>query len=127
MGLVGLVLLALTIVFFAIFSTTPQARRGEAFHIIIGFLEVLIINCLLIILLIILSISVWSSLSGLAYISLYGLGGLGVSQLLYVVPRSLFPRRHQRWARLKGVIAAAVIVALLNGGCWIVLGGLGSG
>jgi heme/copper-type cytochrome/quinol oxidase subunit 4 len=125
MALIGLVLLALVIIFFIIFST-PQARQAEGFQIISGVMEVLIVNLLLIGLLILLA-SLLSSSPGLANIPLYGLGGLGVLQLLYVVPRSIALNRRQRWARLKGVIAAAVIVALLNGGCWVMLGGVGSG
>jgi predicted transporter len=125
MALIGLFLLALAIMLFVAFST-PQARQGEALQIISGSMEVLGINFLLIALLILLA-SVLSSSPGLTNIPLYGLGGLGVLQLLYVVPRSIALNRRQRWARLKGVIAAAVIVALLNGGCWIMLGGVGSG
>jgi predicted transporter len=123
--LTGLFLLAMFIMLFIAFST-PQARQGEAFQIISGSMEVLGINFLLIALLILLA-SILSSSPGLANIPLYGLGGLGVLQLLYVVPRSLSLQRRQRWARLKGVIVAAVIVALLNGGCWVILGGIGSG
>ena len=127
MALIGVVLLALTIIFFTLFSN-PQARQGEAFQLISGFVEVLLVNCALITALIIL-LSLLSSISpsipGLANFPMYGLGGLGVLQLLYVVPRSLYLRRRQRWARLKGVIAAAVIVALLNGGCWIFMMGIG--
>jgi heme/copper-type cytochrome/quinol oxidase subunit 4 len=126
MALIGLVLLALVIIFFIIFST-PQARQGEAFHLISGFMEGLIINFLLIILLILLASLLSSAPGFLTHIPIYGIAGMGVLQLLYVVPRSLYLRRHQRWAKLKGIIAAFVIVALLNGGCWVMLGGIGSG
>jgi hypothetical protein len=128
MALIGLVLLALVIIFFIIFST-PQARQGEAFQLVSGFMEVLIANFVLIIALVILLgllSSIFPSIPGVVNVPMYGFGGLGVLQLLYVVPRSLYLRRHQRWARLKGVIAATVIVALLNGGCWVFLGGVGS-
>jgi hypothetical protein len=128
MALIGIVLLALTLIFFTLFSN-PQARQGEAFQLISGFMEVLIVNFALIIALIILLsllASIFPSIPGLANFPMYGLGGLGVLQLLYVVPRSLYLKRRQRWAKLKGVIAAAVIVALLNGGCWMFLGGIGS-
>lgn len=123
MALIGLTFLVLTVLFFiALF--VPRYRQREEFQVIIGFVEVLIINVLLIILLIILA-SFLASSGRFANISIYGLGGLGILQLFYVVPRSLFLKRRRRWARLKGVIAAAVIVMLLNGGCWIFMGGLG--
>jgi Na+/proline symporter len=118
-----LVLLALVIIF-----SSPQSRQGEAFQLVSGFMEVLIINFVLIIVLVILLgllSSIFPSIPGLVNIPVYGFGGLGVLQLLYVVPRSLFLRRRQRWARLKGVIAGAVIVALINGGCWFFMGGYG--
>ncbi len=123
MGLIALLLIPLIIIFFTIFAA-QQDQQGEAIQLIGGFLEVLIINFLLIVLLFVLA-AILSHLTALANISFYGLGGLGVLQLLYVVPRSLQLRRRQRWARLKGVIAGAVIVALLNGGCWVFLGGVG--
>ena len=121
MALIGLVLVALTIIFFTIFST-PQFWQSEMFQLISGFMEVLIINFMLIILLLLLG-SLFPSSSGAIFT--YGFGGLGLLQLLYVVPRSLYLRRRQRWARLKGVIGAAVIVALLSGGCWIFMMGGG--
>lgn len=124
MALIGLLLVAFTIVFFTVFST-QQDRQGESFQVISGFIEVLGINFLLIVLLVFLTI-VFSSSSSLVSIPLYGFAGLGVLQLAYVVPRSLFLKRRQRWARLKGVIGAAVIVALINGRYWVFLAGFGS-
>jgi Na+/proline symporter len=129
MGFIGLLLIALIIIFFTIFAA-QQDQQGEAIQLIGGFVEVLGINFLLIIALIVLLgllASIFPSIPGLVNIPMYGFGGLGVLQLLYVVPRSLYLRRRQRWAKLKGVIAGAVIVALLNGGCWFYLGGFGSG
>ncbi len=72
MGLIGLFLLALTIIFFTIFST-PQFWQSEAFQLISGFMEVLISNFVLIILLLLL-VSIFPSSSGA--IPMYGLGGL---------------------------------------------------
>jgi len=126
-ALIGLVLLALTVIFFTLFLN-PQGRQGEVFQVISGFVEVLLINCGLIIGLVVLLgtlASIFPLTPDLVNFPIYGLGGLGVLQLLYVVPRSLYLKRRQRWAKLKGVIAAAVIVALLNGGCWVFLGGIG--
>lgn len=123
MGLIGLLLIALIIIFFTFFAA-QQDQQGEAIQLIGGFIEVLIVNFLLIVLLGLLTI-LFSSSTRLAPLPFYGFGGLGILQLLYVVPRSLQLRRQQRWARLKGVIAGAVVVALFNGGCWVFLGGYG--
>jgi hypothetical protein len=71
MALIGLVLLALVIIFFIIFST-PQARQGEAFHLISGFMEGLIINFLLIILLILLASLLSSAPGFLTHIPICG-------------------------------------------------------
>lgn len=42
-------------------------------------------------------------------------------QLLYVIPRAIFLYRGGRRERIKGVLTGAVIVALVNGGCWLLL------
>ncbi|BAY24818.1 hypothetical protein NIES2100_46150 [Calothrix sp. NIES-2100] len=60
--------------------------------------------------------------------SYYGLGtiligsmGFFIWQLLYVIPLCIWLRRQQRLAMMKGVIIGAVITALLNGGCFLVI------
>ena len=45
----------------------------------------------------------------------------GLSQLFYVIPLVFWLKRRQRWGLMKGVIIGAVITALLNGSCWILL------
>ena len=44
----------------------------------------------------------------------------GLTQLVYVIPLVIWCRRKRYWGTLKGAIAAAVITALLNGGCWLI-------
>lgn len=46
--------------------------------------------------------------------------GIGISQLIYVIPVIFWARSKQKWGLMKGVIIGAVITALLNGGCWII-------
>lgn len=46
---------------------------------------------------------------------------IGLLQLLYIVPLIIWSIANQRWGFMKGVIIAAVITALLNGGCWLIL------
>jgi heme/copper-type cytochrome/quinol oxidase subunit 4 len=122
-GLLGLVLLALAVL--AILSFTifrgSQRQTEELTQLIIGVIEVLVIDFLLGVVFIVLASLFAQPLPTLATAFLAGIFGIGISQWLYVVPRSLKLRQQQRWARLKGVIIGAVIVVLLNGSCWILL------
>lgn len=45
----------------------------------------------------------------------------GLTQLFYVIPVVFWFRRQQQWGLMKGVIIGAVITALLNGGCFLLL------
>jgi hypothetical protein len=47
--------------------------------------------------------------------------GIGLLQLVYVIPVSLWLKQQGRFGLMKGVIIGAVITALLNGGCWLLL------
>ncbi len=48
-----------------------------------------------------------------------GLLGIGISQLIYIIPTIFYLKRKDQIALMKGVIIGAVITALLNGGCWL--------
>jgi hypothetical protein len=113
----GFVLFVSTILFLIAFSI-PRYRQSNVFQLISGFVEVIMANAFFFMLLLLL---VASFPSQVTIAALYSVGGIGLLQLLYVVPRSLVLRRQQRWSRMKGVIIGAVIVALLNGGCWVLL------
>lgn len=52
---------------------------------------------------------------------LYAVFGIGISQLLYVIPLIIRLKQRQEWGLMKGVIIGAVLTALLNGGCWLFL------
>ncbi len=47
--------------------------------------------------------------------------GIGLFQILYVIPVVLWLKRRQEWGLMKGVIIGAVLTALLNGGCWLLV------
>jgi hypothetical protein len=47
--------------------------------------------------------------------------GIGVAQLIYVVPAIIVLRRRREFAVVKGLIIGAIITALLNGGCWLLI------
>jgi hypothetical protein len=46
---------------------------------------------------------------------------IGLAQAIYVVPAIVVLSRRQQWGLMKGVIVGAVITALLNGGCWLLI------
>jgi hypothetical protein len=46
---------------------------------------------------------------------------IGLAQAIYVVPAIVVLSRRQQWGLMKGVIIGAVITALLNGGCWLLI------
>ncbi len=47
--------------------------------------------------------------------------GISITQLIYVIPTLILLRRRQQDALEKGVVIGAVITALLNGGCYLIL------
>jgi hypothetical protein len=47
---------------------------------------------------------------------------IGLIQLIYAIPLCLYLRRRRQWNWIKGVVIGACITALLNGGCWYLLG-----
>ena len=44
--------------------------------------------------------------------------GIGLSQLVYVIPLIFIFRRQRKIATMQGMLAGAGITFLLNGGCW---------
>ena len=59
------------------------------------------------------------NLSNIAVLLAIALLGIGIAQLVYVVPMIIWLYRQRKWELMKGVIIGAVITALLNGGCWL--------
>jgi hypothetical protein len=90
----GFVLFVLTVLFF-IALTIPRYRQSDIFQLISGFVEVIMTNAFFFMLLLLL-VSLFPSQITIA--ALYSLGGLGLLQLIYVVPRSLALKRQQRWS-----------------------------
>jgi len=52
-------------------------------------------------------------------ILLFSALGIGITQLIYIIPLIIRLVRQRNWGLMKGVIIAAVLTALLNGGCWL--------
>jgi hypothetical protein len=56
------------------------------------------------------------SLGGIFF---FPVGGIGIFQLIYIVPYAIKLKREGKFTRMKGLIIGAVIVTLLNGACWL--------
>jgi hypothetical protein len=53
----------------------------------------------------------------------YSIFGIGITQLLYMLPTIVYFQRKQRPEMVNGLIIAAAVTALLNGACWVALRG----
>ena len=89
-------------------SMMSGRRQRFSVQAIEGVLELLIMNILLLLLVAMLG----SSLNAQAKYVLGYLIRFHVIQLLYVMLRSLFLRRQQRWAKLKGLITGNILIVL---------------
>jgi hypothetical protein len=56
------------------------------------------------------------SLGGIFFLPV---GAIGIFQVLYIIPYAMKLKRQGKLARMKGLIIGAVIVALINGACWL--------
>ncbi len=59
-----------------------------------------------------------------SFLFIYLFYGIGLSQLVYIIPIAIRFYRRRQWGRMKGVIIGAVITALLNGGCFLAIQGM---
>ena len=91
-----------------------MSQRREFVQVIWGILILLGLNALAV------GISLAIASRGVQVAALYVVA-IGISQLLYVVPLCIWLKRKNRTSMMKGAIVGAVITALLNGGCWIIL------
>jgi hypothetical protein len=102
----------------------PQESTHQVLAFVFGFLEILGINFLFLCFVPLLFMAgnalpgIWV---GLTIIPTFAILGLGLTQLVYVLPRGIWLYRHGKASKLKGVIAAAILVMLLNGSCWLLL------
>ncbi|AFZ15304.1 hypothetical protein Cri9333_4523 [Crinalium epipsammum PCC 9333] len=94
-----------------------MTRRNEFLGVVLGILGVLGINLLVFILLLFYTINNYPIESTPPAF----LFGSCLYQLLYVIPAIIWLKREQRWGLMKGIIIGAVITALLNGGCFLML------
>lgn len=104
-----------------------MSRRNETRNIALGMLLLLgmhfvlfLLVCLVLVIISIVPTPISNNYRWLPLIFI-PTGGIGIFQITYVIPVSLWLKRQGRLGLMKGVIIGAVITALLNGGCWLLL------
>jgi heme/copper-type cytochrome/quinol oxidase subunit 4 len=97
---------------------------SPAAEMIIGAISTIVLNVGIAIAFIVigmLSASVYPPLFSIAFVAPF----VGLVQLAYILPICIYLQRRGRANWMKGIIIGACITVLLNGGCWILLGGGG--
>lgn len=63
-------------------------------------------------------------MSGYSFLYVFVVPGLLIAftQIIYLLPTILILKAKEEFDLMKGVIIAGVITALLNGGCWLMVG-----
>ncbi|MBD2441434.1 hypothetical protein [Nostoc sp. FACHB-110] len=106
---------------------SPSNNRNEIFQTILGIL--LLLGCHIIAMIIIFALGYLVALhyrsGSYAGLQVWIIGSLGFLfwQLLYVIPLCIFLQRKRLIAMRNGVVIGAALTALLNGGCFLMLGG----
>ena len=99
-----------------------MSERNDIPQLIIGILLVLVLNSFAVIILMsllsTLNVPIFSPIYTLVT---YAMFGIGISQLLYVIPLVIRFKQQRKWGLMKGVIIGAVLTALLTGGYWLLL------
>jgi hypothetical protein len=106
----------------AIFLTHTDMPSPELLRILAAIVLTSVINLLIMFLAIALSNGIFSPfpLSPIFYWTIYG---IGIVQLLYILPLIFWLYRQQQYAWMKGFIIGAILTALFNGGCYLLLTG----
>lgn len=112
---------------FRLFWRTIMSRRNEIGSIFLGILllvgmhgAVFLLAGLILVIISLVPTPISSNYLWIPLV-LYPTAGIGLFQVLYVVPVCLLLKRRGRFGLMKGVIIGAVLTALLNGGCWLFL------
>ena len=92
-------------------------QRDELRQVLIGVGLVLLMHLVAAIIFFIIA----SNSYALSNSAMLGIFGVGLSQFIYVIPTIVVTAIKRKFAIMKGVIIGAVITALLNGGCWLIV------
>jgi hypothetical protein len=96
-----------------------MSRNNEALGIFLGFMLTLLIH----------GVALTALLFASPFIPFFNQGYnvflipafIGLWQNIYVIPLIIWLRSKGRFPLMKGVIICAIITALVNGGCWLLL------
>ncbi|HBE20796.1 MAG TPA: hypothetical protein DEG17_00925 [Cyanobacteria bacterium UBA11149] len=87
------------------------------------FLGILIVAVLHLLIFTILGKLVFGGIStanyGFGIIYLFAVLGIGIVQLIYVLPLIAWLKRQQQWGLMRGVMIGAILTALLNAVCYL--------
>lgn len=114
------------ILLYVVLSTAAicsMSQQNEISGIINGIFILLGMHILAGIVIFVLGYIIGTLLGGYTVLAvwIYGSYGFFLLQLLYVIPVVLRFKRQGKIAQMKGVIIGAVITALLNGACFLLL------
>jgi hypothetical protein len=100
-----------------------MSYQNEVLEIIIGMLLLFGMHIVAGIIIFVLGLIIGQIFGNYTFLGVWFVGGYGffLLQLLYVIPVILKLKRQGKVARMKGVIIGAVITALLNGACFLLL------
>lgn len=100
-----------------------MSEKNEIREILLGILLLLGMHIIAITAIFFIGLIVAQIYGNYSFLSVWFVGGFGFLfwQLLYVIPVCLRLKRQQRPGIMKGVIIGAVITALLNGTCSLLI------
>ncbi len=93
-------------------------QRSEILQNILGSFCIIVINAVIWGIAFLLATRTYPS--SFFIIGLWVAVGIGLVQLIYVIPVIVWLRRRRQFAFMKGVIIGAVLTALANGGCFLI-------
>lgn len=94
-------------------------NRNELLGIFLGIILAFVLNAVGIGVLFLLGVSISQINALIGQLCLFAIAGIGIFQVVYIIPYSVKLKRDGNIGMMKGLIIGAVIVALLNGACWL--------
>lgn len=95
-----------------------MSQRNSALNVFLGIGATFVSHAVVLVMLWILSMLFQSStIGGIAFFSLFG---IGIAQLVYILPLAIWLGRRGRSDTAKGLAIGAIITLLLNGSCFVI-------
>jgi hypothetical protein len=102
-----------------------MSQRIDIANIITGFFMLIGFHILAAIFIFSIAFIIGSSYPGYIFLNIiiYGLFGFSLWQLVYFIPLCLRLKNQDKISTMKGVIIAAIMTFLVNGGCFLLMSG----